>query len=283
MHKPVLVTGASSGIGEAIALELAGKGFKVYAAARRTDRLRALAQGSAGCILPLEMDVTDEGSIAAALREISANADVVYGLINNAGVSVIGPVERVPANEWRRVYETNVFGPVNVARAVLPQMRAAGAGRIVNIGSIAGRIVAPFFGVYGSSKHAVEGVSDALRRELRPHGIRVSLIRPGFINTPFGAQEQASIASYMEEGDPYYDQLRIFRDWHAKGHPNARPPGVVAEKVLHALTAEKPHSRYTVPASNIAPLMLRNLAPSALVDRVFERVTGLHKLKGGAP
>ena len=283
MHKPVLVTGGSSGIGEAAALALADKGFRVYAAARQGDKLRALAEKRPGRIAPLTMDVTDEGSVEAALDDIAAKGDVVYGLVNNAGVSVIGPIERVSANEWRRVYETNVFGLVNVTRALLPQMRAAGAGRIVNIGSIAGRIVAPFFGVYGSSKHAVEGVSDALRRELAPHGIRVSLVRPGFINTPFGDQEQASIASYMEEGDPYHEQLRVFKAWHAKGHPNARPPSVVAEKILHALTAERPHSRYTVPAGNIAPLMLRNLAPSAIVDRVFERVIGLHKVKGDAP
>lgn len=279
MHKPVLVTGASSGIGEATAVHLAHKGFKVYAAARSVDKLKTLAGLGGGGIEPLEMDVTDEGSIERALGVIGEAGETLFGLVNNAGVSVMGPIEQVPGNEWRRLYETNVFGVVNVMQAVLPQMRQAGAGRIVNIGSVAGRIVAPFFGVYGSSKHAIEGLTDALRRELKPHGVKVSLIRPGFINTPFGEQEQESLSAYLNEDQPYLKQLEIFKAWHVKGHPNAKPPIIVAEKVHHALTAEHPHSRYTVPARFVPYLMMRNLLPSALVDRVFERTIGLNKLK----
>jgi len=279
LHKPVLVTGASSGIGEATAVHLAHKGFKVYAAARSVDKLKTLAGLGGGGIEPLEMDVTDEGSIERALGVIGEAGETLFGLVNNAGVSVMGPIEQVPGNEWRRLYETNVFGVVNVMQAVLPQMRQAGAGRIVNIGSVAGRIVAPFFGVYGSSKHAIEGLTDALRRELKPHGVKVSLIRPGFINTPFGEQEQESLSAYLNEDQPYLKQLEIFKAWHVKGHPNAKPPIIVAEKVHHALTAEHPHSRYTVPARFVPYLMMRNLLPSALVDRVFERTIGLNKLK----
>ena len=278
MHKPVLVTGASSGIGEATAIHLAHKGFKVYAAARSMDKLKTLSGLGGGGIEPLEMDVTDEGSIERGLGVIADAGETLFGVVNNAGVSVMGPIEQVPGNEWRRLYETNVFGVVNVIQAVLPQMRKAGAGRIVNIGSVAGRIVAPFFGVYGSSKHAIEGISDALRREVKPHGVKVSLIRPGFINTPFGEQEQESLLPYLGEGEPYLRQIEIFKAWHAKGHPNAKPPIIVAEKVYHALTAEHPHSRYTVPAKFIPYLMLRNLLPSAIVDRVFERTTGMNKL-----
>ncbi|MEL7488368.1 MAG: SDR family NAD(P)-dependent oxidoreductase, partial [Pseudomonadota bacterium] len=191
---------------------------------------------------------------------------------------VTGPIEEVPPNEWRRQFETNVLGLVNVTRAVLPQMRAAGEGRIVNVGSVAGRIVAPFFGAYAASKHAVEGITDALRRELKHHGIKVSLIRPGFINTEFGHQEQEALEDYMQDGDPYARQVAIFKAWHAKGHPNGKPPLIVAEKIHHALTATHPHSRYTAPSSYLATLALRNLAPSAITDRVFERVIGFDKL-----
>lgn len=279
MHKPVLVTGASSGIGEATAVHLAHKGFKVYAAARSVKKLQALSGLGGGGITPLAMDVTDEGSIERALAQVADQGDILYGLVNNAGVSVMGPIEEVPSNEWRRLYETNVFGVVNVSKAVLPQMRKAGVGRIINIGSVAGRIVAPFFGVYGSSKHAVEGLTDAMRRELRHHGVNVSLVRPGFINTPFGEQEQESLDPYLTEDGPYLRQLEIFKQWHAKGHPNAQPPQIVAEKIHHALTAQHPHSRYTVPARFIPYLMMRNLLPSAIVDRVFERTTGMNKLK----
>lgn len=278
MHKPVLVTGASSGIGEATAVHLAHKGFRVYAAARRVDKLKVLSGLGQGRIIPIELDVTDEGSIERGMDEIKSHGQELFGLVNNAGVSVMGPIEQVPMNEWRRLYETNVFGVINVTRAVLPQMRAAGTGRIVNIGSVAGRIVAPFFGAYASSKHAIEGISDAMRRELKYHGIKVSLIRPGFINTPFGEQEQESLRPYLDESDPYMRELEIFAAWHGQGHPNAAPPGIVADKVHHALTATHPHSRYTVPFKFVAYLMMRNLLPSAIVDRVFERTIGLDKI-----
>ncbi len=280
MYQSVLVTGASSGIGEATAIHLAHKGFRVFAAARSLDKLKTLSGLGAGRITPLEMDVTDEASIASALAEISDSGGALYGLVNNAGVGVMGPVEEVPPADWRRQYETNVFGLVNVTRAALPQMRATGRGRIINIGSVSGRIAVPFQGVYASSKHAVEGLSDALRRELAPHGVKVSLIRPGFINTPFGAQEQDELERYT--GGAYAEQIKIFKAWHAKGHPNAAGPIVVAEAVHQALTARRPHSRYTVPTKMLGFLALRNLAPSALTDRIFARVTGLDKFKKGS-
>lgn len=279
MHQSVLVTGASSGIGEAVAVHLAHKGFRVFASARRVEKLAPISSLAGGRITPLAMDVTDEQSIRDALETIAGQGVTLFGLVNNAGVSVTGPIEEVPLEEWRRQYETNVFGLVNVARAVLAQMRDAGRGRIVNIGSVAGRIAPPFLGVYASSKHAVEGLSDALRRELAPHGVKVSVIRPGFINTPFGDQEQEGLARYADGGGPYADQARIFKAWHARGHPSAPPPAIVAEAVHKALTAARPRSRYNVPAQTIGMLALRNLLPSALVDRILERVTGLSAYK----
>jgi NAD(P)-dependent dehydrogenase (short-subunit alcohol dehydrogenase family) len=185
-------------------------------------------------------------------------------------------------SEWRRQFETNVFGLVRVTQAVLPQMREAGRGRVVNIGSVTGRIAPPFLGVYAASKHALEGLSDALRRELAPHGIKVAVIRPGFTNTSFGDQEQEGFVRYM--GGPYADQLQIFKSWHAKGHPTAPPPSIVAKAVLKALTADRPRARYDLPLSTVAGLALRNIAPAALADWVLERVTGLHKYnKDDAP
>ncbi len=275
MHQSVLITGASSGIGEACAIFLAHKGFRVYAAARRLDKLRNLEGIAGGRITPVAMDVTDDESVADAIETITSDGVSLYGLVNNAGVSVMGPIETTPIEEWRRQYETNVFGLVRVTQAVLPMMRAAGRGRIVNIGSIAGRIAAPFQGAYASSKHAVEGVTDALRREVEPMGLKVSLVRPGFINTPFGHQEQESLEAHTAEGEPYAGAVRKFKAWHAKGHPNAPGPNVVAEAVHAALTAEHPYSRYTAPAKNLGPLVMRNLLPSAVADRIFKRLTGL--------
>lgn len=283
MHKSVLVTGASSGIGEACAVHLARKGFRVFAAARRLDKLKELSGLAEGRIAPVEMDVTDEASIAYALKTIADEGIALYGVVNNAGVSVMGPLEEIPAAEWRRQYEANVFGLMNVTRAVLPGMRAAGAGRIINIGSVAGRIAAPFQGVYASSKHALEGLSDSLRRELAPHGVKVSLVRPGFINTPFGHQEQEALAPFEAPDRPYAAQVKIFKAWHAKGHPGAPPPTIVAEVVHDALTAEKPKARYTVPARMLGAIALRNLAPSRLTDLLFERVTGLDAVRKDKP
>lgn len=279
MYKSVLVTGASSGIGEATAIYLSHKGFQVFAAARRLEKLKVLSGLGGGGITPIAMDVTSEASIQDALAEISGKGATLYGLVNNAGVSVMGPIESTPLSEWRRQYETNVFGLVSVTQAVLPQMRNAGQGRIVNIGSVAGRIAAPFQGVYASSKHAVEGLTDALRREVLSHGIKVSLVRPGFINTPFGEQEQEALDKYTGDENPYSEQVKIFKAWHHKGHPNAPGPMVVAEAVHHALTADRPNSRYTAPKKMLGSLGLRNTMPSAVTDRIFERVTGLDKYK----
>ncbi len=282
MHQSVLITGASSGIGEAAAIHLAHKGFRVFAASRRIEKLKELSGLGGGRITPMAMDVTDEGSIANTLEEIAANGVTLYGLVNNAGVSVMGPLERLSTEDWRRQFETNVFGLASVTRAVLPQMREAGRGRIVNIGSLTGRIAAPFQGAYAASKHAVEGLSDSLRRELAPHGIKVSVVRPGAINTPFGQHELKALEKFTEEGEPYASQVRIFRQWFAKQHPDAPPPTIVAEVVHHALTAERPHSRYTVPIKLLGFLALRNTMPSSVTDRIFAWVTGLDKLKKGA-
>ena len=226
--RSVLITGASSGIGEECAVFLAQKGFRVFAAARSTEKLKALTAVGSGRVTPVEMDVTDEASIANALKLIAEDGAPLYGLVNNAGVSELGPVEKVPAEEWRKLFETNVFGLVAVTRAVLPQMRAAGRGRIVNIGSLTGRIASPFQGVYAATKHAVEGLSDSLRRELVPHGIKVSVVRPGAINTPFGAHEAQSLSRYLTD-DVYGEQAAAFKAWFERQHPAAPSPLVVAE------------------------------------------------------
>ncbi|WP_375203203.1 SDR family oxidoreductase [Hyphococcus sp.] len=278
MLQSVLITGASSGIGEECAVFLAHKGFRVFAAARRIDKLKELTAVGSGRITPLQMDVTDQASIEAALKTIADERIRLYGLINNAGVSAMGPVEKLPLDEWRRLFETNLFGLVAVTKAVLPQMRAAGRGRIINVGSLTGRIASPFQGAYAATKHAVEGMSDSLRRELVPYGVKVSVIRPGAINTPFGQHEVEMLANY-ENDDPYGDQVRTFKAWFSRQHPTAPSPVVVAEAVHHALTAENPHSRYTAPFKMSYALALRNLLPSGVTDRVLERVNGLAKYR----
>ncbi|WP_411818030.1 SDR family oxidoreductase [Hyphococcus sp. DH-69] len=278
MHQSILVTGASSGIGEATAVHLAHKGFKVFAAARRIEKLNQLSALGSGRIHPVAMDVTDQSSINDALDRIRSEGNTLFGLVNNAGISVIGPFEELSLDDWRKQFEVNLFGVVALTRSVLPQMREAGRGRIINIGSISGRIAAAFQSPYAASKHALEGMSDSLRREVAPHGIKVSVIRPVFINTAMGQDQQDALDRFATNG-PYADQVRTFKAWHAKGHPTAPSPIIVAEAVHDALTARRPEARYTIPKSKMGLLALRNMLPSGISDRLYERVTGLDRFR----
>ncbi|GGD03713.1 SDR family oxidoreductase [Aquisalinus flavus] len=276
--RAVLVTGAGSGIGRAIALHLAGQGFTVFAVGRTAATLADLTGEGGERIIPVTMDVTDEGSVAGAMTQIASHLDggSLYAVVNNAGISVTGPIERVPDADWRAQFDTNVFGMMNVTRAVLPQMRAAGEGRVVNISSVTGRLAPPFMGVYAASKHAVEGLSDALRREVKQFGIKVSVIRPGFVNTGFGDQEQAGLEPYMQEGEPYRDSLIKFSRWHHdKGHKAAPPPHCVAVEVERALTDKSPRTRYSAPRKALWLIAARNFLPAPLVDAVTARITGI--------
>src|SRR5688500_9161604 len=179
----VVITGASTGIGRACAIDLDGRGFRVFAGVRKDEdgeRLRSERPS----IEPLRIDVTDAGEIAAARDRVGEEVGErgLAGLVNNAGIAVPGPLEHLPLDEIRRQLEVNVLGQIAVTQAFLPLLRTA-RGRIVNIGSIGGRVALPLLGPYAGSKHAMEGISDSLRRELRPWGIEVSLVRPGPIAT----------------------------------------------------------------------------------------------------
>ncbi|MEM8936991.1 MAG: SDR family oxidoreductase [Pseudomonadota bacterium] len=273
MHKAVLVTGASSGIGEATTLELAHKGFRVFAAARSEAKLAAFKGLAGDRITPLAMDVTDEASIAAAFSTIAADCGGLFGIVNNAGVSVTGPAETAPLDEWRRQFETNVFGVMNVVRAAAPHMRAAGSGRIVIVGSITGRLAPPFMGVYAASKHALEGLADSLRLELKPFGVSVSLVRPGFTNTPFAAQEQAGLEPHTRDGEPYAAAAGAFKRWHGDQHSNGLAPTRIAELIHRALTDSKPRARYTAPRNLQALSVFHHLAPYRLGDLMMDRAT----------
>ena len=178
-----MITGASTGIGRACALDLDGRGFRVFAGVRKDEdgeRLRSERPS----IEPLRIDVTDAGQIAAARDRVSEEVGTagLAGLVNNAGIAVPGPLEHLPIDEFRRQMEVNLVGQVAVTQAFLPLLRTA-RGRVVNIGSIGGRVALPMLGPYAASKHAMEGISDSLRRELRPWGMQVSIVRPGPIAT----------------------------------------------------------------------------------------------------
>ena len=246
---PVLVTGCSSGIGRATARHLAELGHTVYATARQPDTLTEMV--AAGC-RTLALDVTDEGSMRAAVSTVEANHGAVGALVNNAGYSQSGPVEEVTAEALRRQFETNVFGPVRLCQLVLPAMRSAGRGRIVNVSSMGGRITLPGAGAYHATKYALEAFSDALRYEVAGFGVQVVIIEPGPVHTEFGSTAAVAMGQAADRG-PYGDfkdgvDALMARVYSSEPKGSARPEAV-ARVIDGALTARRPRARYLVGAT----------------------------------
>jgi NAD(P)-dependent dehydrogenase (short-subunit alcohol dehydrogenase family) len=236
LARSVLITGASSGIGAACAERLALKGWRVFAGVREEGKAPA---GTTELIL----DVTDAGAIETAAAEIGERLD---GLVDNAGIAIAAPLEHLPLDELRRQLEVNVVGQLAVTQALLPAVRAA-RGRIVLVGSIAGTSALPFLGPYAISKFALEAMADALRVELAPDGIHVSLIRPGTIRTPIWTKPQPLADTLSAEAvQRYGDRIAAMRKFAAARAAKAAPVESVVEAIEHALTAEKPHTRYLV-------------------------------------
>lgn len=254
--KTVLITGCSSGIGAATASRLVANGWDVWASARRPETLAELA--AAGC-RTVALDVTDEGSMSTAVDTVLDASGRLDALVNNAGYSQSGALESLDVDDVRRQFETNVFGLLRLTQLVLPVMREQRSGRIVNIGSMGGKLTFPGGGAYHASKYAVEALSDALRYEVSGFGIKVVLIEPGLITTNF----EAAVAAGMPTGDgPYaaFNQQVQAATSEAYDGPMARfggPPEAVAKVIEKALTKAHPKSRYTVTVS----------APAAIVTR----------------
>lgn len=270
----VLITGCSSGIGAATALHLQREGWQVYATARRPEALDALAE--AGCRV-LALDVTDEGSMQAAVERIHAEAGGIGVLINNAGYSQSGAIEDVPLASVRRQFETNVFGLLRLTQLVLPGMRARRQGRIVNIGSMGGRLTFPGGGIYHATKYAVEALSDALRFEVKGFGIDVVLIQPGLIRTGFTSTVSKHLEPLGRERGPYAhftrEVERITRESYVQG-PLARwggSPEDVAAVIETALRARAPKARYRVTPSAGLLMSLRALVPDSVWDGFLAR------------
>ena len=258
----VLVTGASSGIGEAIVTALLEQGFIVYAGARRVERMSHLADKGARV---LSLDITDADSIAAVLTRIERDGVELDGLVNNAGYGSYGVLEEVPIEEARRQFEVNVFGLMALTREVLPGMRRRRRGRIVNIGSMAGRIWFPVGGWYHATKYALEALSDALRVETRPFGLSVSLIQPGVIRSEWAAIARKPLC----ENPPEAPYARIKRGMAAilADHSRAGTPEMIAEAVVHALTASRPRRRYARPRDARILIFLHWLLPTWAWER----------------
>ena len=261
-EKIALVTGASSGIGEATAERLAKAGYRVYGTSRRG------AQAGDRSFEMLSLDVTSDESVEAAIDEVMRRDGRIDLLVNNAGFGVApAGAEESSLDQARSIFETNFFGLIRMTRAIVPHMRLQGSGRIINIGSVLGFLPMPYGALYAATKHAVEGYSESLDHELRTRGIRVSVIEPAYTKTPFDA--------HLMEPDAKLDEYREAREGVNKRvnevMATAEPPGVVADTVLKAADAARPKLRYAAGGLAKRLRFLRRLAPAGLVDAGIRR------------
>ena len=282
VSKAVLITGCSSGIGEATAKRLAGHGWKVYASARRPESIEHLA--SAGCKL-LQLDVCDEASMRAAVDTVEREQGAVGVLVNNAGYSQGGPIEQVPLESVRRQFETNVFGLIALTQMVLPAMRDQHWGKIVNIGSMGGRLTLPGGGLYHATKHSLEAISDALRFEVRGFGVDVVLVEPGLITTEFGKTAVATVneadaagnsgtAGTDRDDDPYKKfntKLAAMTAGVYEGPMRhlGGGPDVVAKAIEKAIKSRKAPSRMLLTPSAHLTVFQHKILPDRLWDAML--------------
>jgi NAD(P)-dependent dehydrogenase (short-subunit alcohol dehydrogenase family) len=272
----VVITGASTGIGRACALRLEKMGMQVFAGVRKASDGESLAEGRPR-ITPLIIDVTDAATIAKAQATVTdaVGQRGLAGLVNNAGIGVGGPLEFVPLDEMRRQFEVNVFGQLAVTQAFLPLLRKA-TGRIVNIGSIGGRLASPFIGPYSASKFAMEALTDALRIELRPWKIDVMIVEPGSIATNIWDKAKTTTVELERDMTPeakalYGNSIDAVKAFIADAEKRAIPADRVAKSVAHALTSKRPKTRYLVGTDARLQAALATVAPDRVVDAVIAR------------
>jgi NAD(P)-dependent dehydrogenase (short-subunit alcohol dehydrogenase family) len=276
----VLITGASTGIGRASALHLAGLGWSVFAGVRDVDVGERLAAEEHACgrVKALALDVTDPAQVEQARVRIEADADGrLDALINNAGIGIGGPLELISAADLERQFAVNVFGQIAVTQAMLPALRRA-AGRLVFVSSIGGRVAMAFTAPYAASKHAIEAFGDALRVELHSSGIQVALIEPGSVATPIwdksrAESERISIPAQLraEYGHVPAAIDKVLQDTARRGVP----PELVAATIAKALSAPRMKARYVVGRDARAMLLAKSLLPAHVFDRVARRVLGV--------
>jgi NAD(P)-dependent dehydrogenase (short-subunit alcohol dehydrogenase family) len=276
--RSVVITGASTGIGKACALHLDHKGWRVFAGVRRSEDAVALESSASKRLSTVMIDVSDQGSIDHAQRTIkeSFGENGLAGLVNNAGITVQGPLEHLPLDELRKQMEVNVTGQLAVTQSFLPLIRKAN-GRIVFMGSVGGRAPSlPFLGPYIASKYALEALSESLRLELLSSGIKVSIVEPGTIATPLwekGYADVDRIAGWLppEARDRYLAPMRKAGELARKAEHRGAPPEKVAEKVEHALTSSRPRIHYLVGDAWTRAWVEANL-PKPVRDRLLKRL-----------
>lgn len=277
----VVITGASTGIGEATALELDRRGYLVFAGVRSAEAAQRLQAQSMGKLIPLILDVTNAEQIAAAADKVRENTreNGLAGLVNNAGIAISSPLEIIPLSDFRKQLEVNVIGQLAVIQAFIPLLRMK-AGRIVNITSINGALAPPYLGPYSASKFAFEAISDALRLELRHWGIKVSVIAPGAIRTPIWDKSTATAEKLSDKVSPeglklYENDMNIWRKVVLDIAQKADPVEKVVEQILHALTSPRPKARYYLRFSQRYVCRGLKILPESLRDWFVRRAMRL--------
>jgi NAD(P)-dependent dehydrogenase (short-subunit alcohol dehydrogenase family) len=274
--RSVLITGTSSGIGEATALRLDRAGMRVFAGVRELADGQALAAKASDRLVPVQCDITDESSVAAAAQQVrdAVGGDGLWGLVNNAGTGYPGPMELISIEDLRAQLEVNLVGHVRVTQALLPQLRAA-RGRLVFVGSIGGRIAFPFAGPYHMTKFAMEALADVWRQELHPDSIEVSLIEPGVMSTAIWGKAGGRVDSLLSSSDPavdrYRERLRAFRSNLESGDDHGSSPDDVAKSIEKAVTSSRPASRYPVGLSARVVSQVAPVLPGRLLDLLNRR------------
>jgi NAD(P)-dependent dehydrogenase (short-subunit alcohol dehydrogenase family) len=270
----ILITGCSSGIGRATAIEAAGRGHSVFATARTRESLRDLAARDG--VHALALDVTDASSIRAAVASALERTGRVDALVNNAGYGQYGAVEDVSAEEWRRQFGVNLFGAVEAARAVLPAMRQSRSGTIVNVSSVGGKIAIPFAAPYCASKHALEALSDCLRVEVAPFGIRVVVVEAGPIQTRFTERARETVARMLARPGPYSPfYANAERAMDTDFQAGSLPPEAVARVIVRAIESGRPKTRYRITPMARVLIPLRRLLPDRYFDRRMKKALKL--------
>lgn len=276
----VVVTGVSTGIGWGVTKVLIRNGFRVFGSVRKTQDAERLSREFGDKFVPLFFDVTDEAAVQAAAQEVreQLNGEILFGLVNNAGIAVPGPLMHLPTDDFRHQLEVNLVSVLIVTKAFLPLLGSDRSlrgkpGRIINISSVGGKAGGPFLGAYAASKHGLEGFSESLRRELMLYGIDVIIIGPGSVATPiWDKAEEFDISMYSNT--EYGESAKRVRDYMVQNGRKGYPPEKVGEVVLHALTAPSPRVRYAViPGSSLARI-IQMFLPKRMVDRIIARNLG---------
>ena len=276
----VVVTGVSTGIGWGITKVLIQNGFRVFGSVRKTQDAERLSKEFGQHFIPLLFDVTDEAAVQAAAQQVreQLNGETLFGLVNNAGIAIPGPLMHLPADDFRHQLEVNLVSVLIVTKAFIPLLGSDRSlsgkpGRIINISSVGGKAGGPFLGAYSASKHGLEGFSESLRRELMLYGIDVIIVGPGSVATPIWDKAEQEDMSIYANTD-YIEAAQRVQKYMIEGGRKGYPPEKVGEVVLHALTTPRPRVRYAVIPGSSLSRIVQVLLPKRMVDKIIARNLG---------